>query len=481
MSKDIQDIGSVFQRLSQENTHSDNSQSKSPILNALSVVSSFFKTDMPQDFGAISSQLGDLGNLGDIVSGIDIDGIVDDIDVDGIIDDLDIDGIVDSADTSGSGSGESSGESSGSTSSTTSDGSSGDSSSEGSESSTSSTSSPTDISNEAQTLFNSLTSGINSQYTGLISDLENKLTDESDRRDAVDALRTFHRNNLPSLALARAIAQSSTINAENKTNYLGEIAALCVKSECLLGWLHLGGINQSSVPTWERSSPDNLDEFFISHAGFTGADSDWSAKFSGYGHKQSGLSNSIVTSQAFANSYQHYQWASAQTSGVTWLDLRDWQVLSSELLTSQNTSTTVDNWFNQKNITPKAGDLIILGQSSHRWKSNNQGTTAIVEKYDSTTKSLHLILGNFDRNRAGGEKLNLTDRNTVKTILGLVRFTASQYQSDNNESYLFSNSQAQSLISGLKQYQSSLLNVALNQNWFKTTDSNSTMAELYQG
>ena len=464
MSKDIQDIGSVFQRLSQENTHSDNSQSKSPILNALSVVSSFFKTDTPQDFGAISSQLGDLGNLGDIVS-----GIVDDIDVDGIVDDLDIDGIIDSADTSGSGSGESSGESSG------------DSSSEGRESSTSSTSSPTDISNEAQTLFNSLTSGINSQYTGLISDLENKLTDESDRRDAVDALRTYHRNNLPSLALARAIAQSSTISTENKAKYLGEIAALCVKSECLLGWLHLGGINQSSVPTWERSTPDNLDDFFISDAGFTGTDSDWSAKFSGYGHKQSGLSNSIVTSQAFANSYQHYQWVSAQTSGLTWLDISDWQVLSSELLTSQNTSTTVDNWFNQKNITPRAGDLIILGQSSHRWKSNNQGTTAIVEKYDSTTKSLHLILGNFDRNRAGGEKLDLTDRNTVKTILGLVRFSASQYQSGNNESYLFSNSQAQSLISGLKQYQFSLLNVALNQNWFKTTDSNSTMAELYQG
>ena len=138
-------------------------------------------------------------------------------------------------------------------------------------------------------------------------------------------------------------------------------------------------------------------------------------------------------------------------------------------------------FLNTESITPRAGDIVLLGQSSHRWKSSNKADFAMIEHYNTTDHTADLIIANFDRNRAGGAAITLENRDTVKKILALIRFESAAFipSSSTNASTL-TNNESQQIIIGIKNHSKEILKTVIAKNWFQSSNIEGTVNTLYQ-
>lgn len=324
-----------------------------------------------------------------------------------------------------------------------------------------------------------LTSESNQDFQVLVNNLKTNALDEEQRRVDVSHLRQWVRSHLIEKTLTEYIASSNAVDHHQKDRFIGELLVVLTRLEMVMGWIHLGGVNQSPLPTWERSAPDNLDEYYTADMSHSSqhAYADWGSAFMGSNFKQAGINESILSSGLFQSAKAFHD-GTLTLSHCTTIPTDKWVALSQAFNADQK-SMLLSQFF-QQNFTLSAGDIIVLGRKSHRWKSQNDGELAMVEKYDPTSEKLHLIRGDFDRNRVGGEVRTLSNLEDWEDVIAAVRFHHSAFKPSLKVDSQISNTLVESCLLSLKRYTHEILRIGLLRGWFHNSDISASVAELYQ-
>jgi hypothetical protein len=335
---------------------------------------------------------------------------------------------------------------------------------------------------------------------GLTNIQNNAATSASARRDAVAPVWTWVRANLPGTRLMRSIAHSNLTDAE-KQRHLGWFAIQVLRVEFLLGWIQMGGLNQASLPTWERQAPDNLDEFYTSDEGMGGGDSDWCTRFAGYGRKRTGFTPGLITGLMFNSGYRLYEWAvhdrthdhrdwtgvlgiaGNSNDGVLVIQRGDFRNLTTTLNSSSNIGNDIDSFFNTQGMTPQCGDILVTGRSGNNWKNASFNShTVAVEEYDAASRVIYTLEGNAGNSRCVGKKIDLTDTAETGKLLYLVRPGHQQHLgAAPAPGCTLTQSQINDLRTGVGNYVSELATVAINLNYLKTTGNTDRVYTWYTG
>lgn len=352
---------------------------------------------------------------------------------------------------------------------------------------------------QTQADFDTITNGIHSSFQDELQSIQNDAPVGADeRRSAVGAMKEWVRNNLPGTSLCYSIAHSALSDAEKKLE-LGWLNIQVLRMEFLLGWLHLGGLNQSPFPTWERSAPDNLDEFYTSNEVMGGGDGDWCTRFAGYGRKRTGFTPGLVTGRMFNSGYRVYNWAvhdrkynhdswpaalgisNPSNEGVEVIQRDAFNTLATTLGTSSDKGGDVDNFFATQGVTPQCGDILIQGKDNNQWKTDMHSHTMVVEDYDAATRCIYTVEGNYNYSRCGGRKIDLTDKTNTGKLLYLVRPGFQQHQGDRTPGAVLSRDQINEVHRGMANYVSELARVAVELQYLKlnSSDPGHTTARVY--
>ena len=491
-------LHNAFSRMAKESTQSAGNKNsaaakKSPIANALGKAGDAFQlnqeTEITSGFSKLFGNKPDNSFLDGLFDKIDLEGladkVTDQVDVDGIVDDIDFDKM--SPDGEGDGDPDEDENADAPNGNQQ-----GDEQNNQAQQANSSS-----LSASHQEAYDKLTS-IHADFQTAVTALENA-TNRTGRRDATDDLWTWTRSHFPGLELMQGIAQSQSLTTTQKQYELGRFAVLVLRMEYLIGWARLAGSNQNSVPTWERSSPDNLDEFYTGNDGMGGGDDDWCSRFAGYARKRLGFRTDLITRLMFNSGLRVYEWAvhdrthdhknwttvlgtnSATNAGVQVIPKEDFASLVTTLASTQNAAADVNSFFNDASrFVPQAGDLCILGDSGNKWKSGSHSHTVTFEKYDTATQCAYTIEGNHGR-RAAGREFDFKETDTVGEILYIIRPGIEQHQGDNNFAAVLTQAQINTLYDGMEEYLETLAAVVTAKNYFKSSDNDALVYTWYTG
>ena len=299
------------------------------------------------------------------------------------------------------------------------------------------------------------------------------------RRLHASNLWQWARLNLPLADIVQYFASSTAMSHNQREALIGKFTVHIARLEMIIGWIHLGGVTQSPLPTWERGEPDNLDDQYTSNLseGQVGQYLDWGSAFIGVVYKRTGLIASLISKGLFKSAKDFHD-QSSSLSDCTLISTDKWKSLSSQF-DMGDTVTTLSQFY-QQNFTPQAGDIIVLGRKPHRWKSENDGEIALVEKYDTSSTQLHLIRGDFDRNRVGGEIRVMNNKKDWEDFISAVRFRFSAFIPSAEIESKLSFSEGQNLLLGLENHSNEILKLALENGWFHKSVPSASIAELYQ-
>lgn len=351
---------------------------------------------------------------------------------------------------------------------------------------------------EHQSNYDLLTQSIDTEFSNALNDLS-IASSRNQRRDATDSLFTFTRQYFPHPGLMQSIAQSQQLSESQKQFELGRFAVLVLKMEFLIGWCRLDGSNQNSVPTWERSAPDNLDEFYTSDDAMGGGDGMWCSRFAGYARKRLGFRDDLISHLLFNSGLRLYEWSVNDRTHdhIPWptklnvsdptnqnlkvIQTQDFIDLVATLDTSSDKATDVNAFFADSNrFEPQAGDLCILGRSGNRWKTSSGSHTVTVEKYDVSSQCIYTIEGNYT-NRVLGRKLDLKDTSVTEEMLYIIRPSSMQHLGNVSFNQVLSPTQINQLFQGMQTYLEALANVATSKQYFLSDQNDALVYSWFTG
>lgn len=488
-------LQNAFARMARESSANSNSKgsglTKSPIASSLGKAGNAYQLN---DVTEITSGFANLyGNnnpsdsfAGGLFDNLDLAGLADKFDIEEIIEDVDIEGVVEEvAENQGNNDpqAENNEENGGNSQGNNGQG---------------NNQQACQLSGAHQTAFNEITQGLAADYQSAVTALDNAST-RTERRNATDDLWTWTRSNFPNMELMQGIAQSQSLTTAQKQYELGRFAVLVLRMEFLIGWSRLEGPNQNSVPTWERSAPDNLDEFYTSNAAMGGGDSAWCSRFAGYARKRLGFRTDLISHLLFNSGLRLYEWAvhdrthdhkdwstelgtnGATNNGVLVIPKADFASLVTTLNSSQDTAADVNAFFNDPSrFVPQAGDLCIFGKNGNTWKTGFGSHTTTIEKYDAATQTFYSIEGNFS-NRALGRKFDLKDKTITDEILYIIRPGIDQHHGAASFDCVLTQAQINELYQGMENYLDALAGVATAKNYFHHNDNDAMVYTWYTG